>query len=331
MILRCSKLRDKLIRRFRILSILFSQACFRPLPNAVRSVRITRFENNPIITPALGKSLRNNINGPSIIRVPPWIKKPLGKYYMYFAHHEGKYIRLAYADTQITGPWVIYEPGTLQLRQARLFGGHIASPDVHVDKENKEIRMYFHGVAQGGIQKTGVAFSKDGINFTASNEILGNFYFRVFKWKHHFYAIAKNGLISGELLSSRDGITPFKKESNVILRMRHAAVLLRGDLLIVFYTRMGDAPERILMSTLKLTNGLKDRALSQSMEILRPELDYEGIQYPVSPSMFGSAVEVCQLRDPAVFEEKGKTYLFYSVAGEMNIAIAEMKINLIQS
>jgi hypothetical protein len=39
-----------------------------------------------------------NINGPSLVHVPAWIERPLGKYYLYFAHHGGKDIRLAYAD-----------------------------------------------------------------------------------------------------------------------------------------------------------------------------------------------------------------------------------------
>ena len=39
-----------------------------------------------------------NINGPSLIRVPTWIEHPLGRYYLYFAHHKGEYIRLSYAD-----------------------------------------------------------------------------------------------------------------------------------------------------------------------------------------------------------------------------------------
>jgi hypothetical protein len=33
---------------------------------------------------------------------------------------------------------------------------------------------------------------------------------------------------------------------------------------------------------------------------------------------------VRQLRDPALFEEEGRTYLLYSVAGESGIAIAEI-------
>ncbi len=44
-------------------------------------------------------------------------------------------IRLAYAD-QLTGPWRIYQPGTLQLSQAPGARGHIASPDVHVAGES---------------------------------------------------------------------------------------------------------------------------------------------------------------------------------------------------
>ena len=40
----------------------------------------------------------NNINGASLIKVPDWIENPLGKYYLYFAHHAGKYIRMAYSN-----------------------------------------------------------------------------------------------------------------------------------------------------------------------------------------------------------------------------------------
>ncbi|MCD6520797.1 MAG: hypothetical protein J7M05_12845 [Anaerolineae bacterium] len=61
-------------------------------------MRIERLSTNPIIHPGLDESIGSNINGPSLIRVPLWIKNPLGKYYLYFASHHGQYIRLAYAD-----------------------------------------------------------------------------------------------------------------------------------------------------------------------------------------------------------------------------------------
>jgi hypothetical protein len=35
-------------------------------------------------------------------------------------------------------------------------------------------------------------------------------------------------------------------------------------------------------------------------------------------------VPVRQLRDPAIYQEDGRTYLLYSVAGEHGIAIAEL-------
>ena len=36
------------------------------------------------------------------------------RYYLYFAHHKGSYIRLAYGDA-VAGPWTVYEPGVLSL------------------------------------------------------------------------------------------------------------------------------------------------------------------------------------------------------------------------
>ena len=43
----------------------------------------------------------------------------------------------------------------------------------------------------------------------------------------------------------------------------------------------------------------------------------------------GDAVcEVQQFRDPCIFEEDGKTYLLYSIAGEMGIALAEVGLEL---
>jgi hypothetical protein len=123
-----------------------------------QQISLQRFENNPIIHSGMLPSLEgDNINGPSLIKVPTWIKNPLGKYYLYFAHHKGKYIRLAYAD-QLTGPWKIYEPGTLQLEDCKCKESslpaeesvrhqgaenasdkvqHIASPDIYMMKRKR--------------------------------------------------------------------------------------------------------------------------------------------------------------------------------------------------
>jgi len=122
----------------------------------------------------------DNINGPSLIKVPSWVKDPLGKYYLYFSHHDGKYIRLAYAD-EIQGPYKIYDKGTLHVEDTP-GKDHVASPDVHIDEENKKIVLYYH-TPYDDWQYTFKAESEDGLNFTSEEENLGMFYFRVFKWK----------------------------------------------------------------------------------------------------------------------------------------------------
>ena len=84
------------------------------------AISAVRFSENPLVTVSGSTSVGDNVNGPSIIRVPPWVKKPLGRYYMYFAHHKGKYIRLAYADS-VRGPWKVYEPGVLNVSATAFF------------------------------------------------------------------------------------------------------------------------------------------------------------------------------------------------------------------
>jgi hypothetical protein len=117
--------------------------------------------------------MADNINGPSLIRVPEWVQNPLGKYYLYFAHHQGTYIRLAYAN-KLEGPWRLHGPGVLWLADS-FFENHIASPDVHVLNDHQEIRMYYHGccLPDPPHQFTRLATSQDGLNFTAHPDILG--------------------------------------------------------------------------------------------------------------------------------------------------------------
>ncbi|MHC4248372.1 MAG: hypothetical protein ACYS9X_04525 [Planctomycetota bacterium] len=301
----------------------------RPPANAIASVSATRCGANPLVTFGSSPSLGGNINGPSVIRAPAWLPEPLGRYYMYFGNHGGGHIRLAFADA-LSGPWRVHEPGALRLEEAGAFRGHIASPDVHIDNERRTIRMYFHGsVKSRPGQWSGVATSRDGVRFGASGAILGRFYFRVFRWRGHHYAVAKNGNEPrGELSRSADGLAPFEGGRPFLHMVRHTAVMLRGDRLIVFYSRKGDAPERILASTVDLSPDWTEWEPSEPVEVIAPEADYEGVGYPNEPSEYGGAVEVRQLRDPCVFEEDGRTYLFYSIAGEMGIAMAELEIRM---
>lgn len=299
-------------------------------------IRVERFTNNPIIRPEMlpGKD-GANINGPSLIRVPDWVKNPLGRYYLYFAHHGGKYIRLAYAD-DLRGPWKIHEPGTLHLTNAPACQGHIASPDVIVDHERREFRMYFHAPARAASgQKTFLALSKDGLNFTATPEILGIFYWRVFRHGDWWYAMAKGGL----LYRSRDGLTKWEEGPNPFPGSdarnaqnynedgpRHVAVHLLGDTLWVYYSNIGDAPERILRTSMAFNGDWTSWKTSAPEEVLRPEFAWEGSDAPLVKSKAGAAKgREHALRDPAIFTDaERRVYLLYSVAGESGIAIAEL-------
>jgi hypothetical protein len=107
--------------------------------------------------------------------------------------------------------------------------------------------------------------------------------------------------------------------------MRHAAVLKRGDTLLVFWTQVGDVPERILLSRIDLSGDWQQWRDSAPVEVLRPERSWEGADAPPAPSIRSTAYgQVNQLRDPAVFEEAGAIHLLYAVAGESGIAIAEV-------
>jgi len=275
-----------------------------------------RFAENPVITPDMDARMGRNVNGASLIRAPDWLEDPLGTYYLYFAHHQGSYLRLAYAD-DLTGPWQLYEPGVLDLVDSH-FQRHIASPDVHVDEGERRIRMYYHGVLEHG-QMSRLALSTDGLRFTARPEILGPSYFRVFSWDGWHYALAMPGV----LYRSRDGLGGFEARGSTLFsqNIRHSALRLVEDVLYVYYSNAFDCPERILLSKIELTEEWEDWKDSEPELVLQPELEYEGANLDLVPSSRGSVkTRVRQLRDPCIYEEGGRTYLFYSVAGESGIA-----------
>ena len=287
--------------------------------------RIERFPENPVIRPGMpgltGES-GASINGPSLIRVPPWVPGRLGTYYLYFSHHKGTSIRLAHTDT-LRGPYLVHPGGVLSLGETPC-GDHIASPDVHVDELRREIRLYFHG-AVGRRQRTFVATSRDGLRFTPLERALGPFYFRVFRHGQRWYAVAKHRNRGGVLLESRDPCARFRRVRRILPGMRHAAVHVVDDTLLLFFSRIGDCPESILVSRMDLSQPSGKWLPTAPVEILRPEEPYEGAALPRLPSRSGPAyVPVHQLRDPAVFAEDGALHLLYTVAGEQGIAIARL-------
>jgi hypothetical protein len=343
-----------MIKKYRYFILVFLFSCIIKFAAAQDSIRFERFKNNPIITADL---LQGNdgedINGPSLVKVPDWVQNKLGKYYLYFAHHKGKYIRLAYAN-DLKGPWKIYQPGTLQISDCKTCENglpnvgnsirhegaessedevtHVASPDVLIDSVHQQFVLYFHCPIEDGIKYKGQyslrATSKDGIHFQADSIVLGYSYFRVFKYKEYYYSISRAGLLARSpdgIRAFESGPNPFSKIQNKQNYLRHAAVKLVGDTLFVFYSRVGDAPERIVESRILLNDDWNTWAASPPVDVAVPTEDYEGGNLPVTASVAGLFYgKVRQLRDPYVYVENGKWYLVYAAAGENSLVIGEL-------
>jgi hypothetical protein len=323
-----------------------------------------------------------NIDGPSVIRIPDWIPpeeraSPSARYYMYFAHHHGDYIRLAWAE-RIEGPWQLYhtgaqvapgERGVLDMgvkRSIALPGGylitsHVASPDVHVDAANQSIVMYFHGTtrraddAKVRQQQTYVATSRSGLEFASHIEPvpLAPSYLRVFEYQgalqgltpnavHHPldakapWSLAAGQSISGmglwaaqplRLLRVPSVKQDFMGSNRRNPRTRHLGLYLEGDQLHVFFTRKVDSPERIFVSTVDLRqpNWFNAPAPTAPVEVLRAQRNWEGGDLEPMPSRRGAEMRLSNaLRDPFVFTDEGKLYLFYAGGGEQAIGVARL-------
>jgi hypothetical protein len=277
---------------------------------------------------------------------------------MYFAHHMGTHIRLAYADA-IEGPWKIHEPGVLPVSETALFRPqpdpkenlenfytHVASPEIEIDPERRRLVMWFHGwwtegkmwplgepaarewARQNGYsQFTQAATSADGFRFTPAPAITKMPYLRVFRIGEALYGMARLGRLSraSDPLSSFElGPNPFRG-GPYANRIRHVALVRRGALMYVFFTAIGDAPERIMMATIDTTGDWTTWVASPAVEILQPQAPYECATLPIAPSAAGDIKGPArQLRDPAILDENGRTLLFYSFCGEQGIAAAEL-------
>ncbi len=315
-------------------------------------MEIRRLCGEPIIdrtTVGYNPRIHDNINGPSLIRVPEWVVNPLGRYYLYFAHHQGDHIRMAYADNP-AGPYTIFKGGVLNLTESR-FVDHMASPDVHVDHAVQQIRMYYHGVLtppeqQQVIaeidepffykQRTRVALSSDGLHFEEQPQIITSAYLRVVNFQGMFYGITMPGLLyrsinglddfeRGPLLFGNDKIREAFFFSQGQSNPRHFAIQKQRDSLRLFFSLVPDTPESIYFTDIVLDDDWVNWKINDPVRILYPDTHYEGADLPLEPSARGwSPHPVYQLRDPAIFEESGRTFLLYSVAGERGIAIAEL-------
>lgn len=278
----------------------------------------------------LGKTAGQFTNGPTVIKVPNWVENPLGTYYLYFGDHRGEEIRLAFSDS-LSGPWTVSTDPVLRIDETLAIGDHIASPDIYLDDDSRTIYMTVHGEPISTMYENQVSVlveSQDGIVFAQDPSYAGSIwatfaYARMLKIDDTFVRIDPRE----NLVSRSDSITgPFSEPVHYSLPInrehRHASVLLDGSSIVIYYTRVRDAPERIYRATIDASQPWGQWALANEQCVRRPERSWEGAKFPVAFSKFGPANSVNQLRDPFIYDDGTDRALFYSYAGESGIAMA---------
>ena len=281
----------------------------------------------------------DNINGPSLIKVPKFIKNPLGQYYLYFADHGGKYIRMAYSNI-ITGPYALYKKGVLHLDNIPGYN-HLASPDVHI--ENEKICMFYHCPYKNGKtpQYTFYAYSNNGLNFISKLKNIIHPYFRRFTFENDIYGLAMKSVacntITPELKKKGcNSVTVVLKKINdtwkeiaeILPFSRHTCIFIKNSIIYVFFSNVGDNPEHIKVGELTINKKNNICNIINIKSIIKPELYYEHHNTQLTKSRYGGTKQfVRQLRDPYVIKDDKDIYILYTVCGEKGIAIAKIKFD----
>lgn len=348
------------------------------LPASPAPWSLERVGTDPLLIDVAQEHGYSNICCQAVIQVPDWVQNALGRYYLYFSHHKGSYIRLAYGDSPV-GPWMIHKGGVLPLAQSGLptspnvqgedegvlkalwrdfelpvirdflimswrirvsgqaarrargisasanTAPHIASPEIVADHESRRILMFYHGYDRRGGQSSRIAESPDGLSFHALDQEIFGVYLRHFQHRETHYLLGMPGV----LYRSPSLRGPYQPRGEILFEpdMRHAGLLLEDDTLYVFWSRVGDAPERILLSKVDLSDPDWNRWQATSgVEVLHPEQEWEGALLPVQASLRGELdVPARELRDPFVFRDQdGSLFLYYVGGGEKAIGLATL-------
>ncbi|MGE4607600.1 MAG: hypothetical protein AAEJ52_12740, partial [Myxococcota bacterium] len=196
---------------------------------------------------------------------------------------------------------------------------------VIADESSRTVRLYYHGLDAFASQVSRVAVSTDGLQFEARTGIVSPSYLRMFPHAGSWYGIA----MPGGLFRSDSGIDDFEAGPTLFgPDMLHAGLWNINDTLWVFWTRVGDAPERILLSTIDLRGDWTRWEESEPVEVYRPMQGWEGAGEPIEPSVRSSVDHaVNQLRDPFILVDGDDVYMVYAVAGESGLGIARLEVS----
>ena len=129
-----------------------------------------------------------------------------------------------------------------------------------------------------GSSLTRVAYSKDGIEFRASESTLCPSYLRVVHTERGMVGMT----MPGTLYFLSDWETGFEPVAELFNRnFRHHALLPVRNWLFVFWTEVGEAPECIKVSLVDLDKPLDNDNVVHFGSLMKPELPWEGSEAPI--------------------------------------------------
>jgi hypothetical protein len=273
---------------------------------------------------------------PSVV-FDPRFEQP---YRLYFGFHSGDELHVALAES-IEGPWQVQKDPVIRLEDIKGARGHIASPDVTLHK-NGTYELFLHAPRRSGRQVTFLADSRNGLKFRPKFSIGRRMpsYARAFEVDGQAFAMTKGGdIFKKSFLGTWSSVgNPFtggargRSSHNYVGAVRHVGILRLADELYVFFTKIGDSPERVLGACLVLEKkGPKSVfRVSDTHEIFSPLEKWEGAKLEVIPSSKGASVhQENALRDPFPFidRDSGIVHFFYVGGGESCLAKTSIPVD----
>jgi hypothetical protein len=265
---------------------------------------------------------------PTVFRADMYLKKPLAKWYLYYAPHDNPGgICLMYANT-IEGPWTEYKNNpVIKNKWAGHYSvPHVSSPDAKWNSESKRLFVYFHG----SNSETRWAETDDGVNFDyggiAVNNKMGgpnvteSSYARVFthrnpssgyKYGMFYMANEKDGVRRIRLAESKDGrkwtvdpdyvVEPGSEEGANV--SGGSLWEWKGQNYVIYHASSGKSYARTIDKTLRKV-GNKPIVLHQAS---------------------GKGDDVGRVASPEIVTVKDQTWLFYESGRRLGATIAWAK------
>ena len=296
-------------------------------------MRVTRLGDGPIIGPDADPSIGVNIQGPSLIRVPDWAREPLGAVLPLLRRSQGRLHPAGLRrrrDRAVDGARAGGAPARRQpipddaARGDRRAAG-AAGRGLHVDLRDEQ--LVARTCSSTRRRRTSRPPTCTSMTPAAVRDVLprpggarraGHPCGDVDRRRrvrratrgarpavHAGVRARRDDLRADDarrVLRSADGLSGFEEGPTLFQpEMRHSAVVVRGDMLHVFWTRVGDAPESILWSTIELTPRLGRVGGDRTDRSAPARVRLGGGRRPARAVERSTAYgTVNQLRDPAL-------------------------------